>query len=150
MPSQISRDVAVRDKLNVIKGEIRGKKVILVDDSIVRGTTSRRIVSMLRQNGAKEVHMVSTCPPIKHPCYYGIDMTTEKELIAARSTEEVASKIGADSVTYQTLNGLIKAIGLKKNELCMACLNGNYPINIPEETMKSLEKTREIERDLAS
>ena len=120
MPSQVSRDIAVRDKLNVIKGEIRGKKVILVDDSIVRGTTSRRIVSMLRNNGAKEVHMISTCPPIKHPCYYGIDMPTESELIAATDTDIVAEQIGADSVTYQTIKGLIKAIGLKRRS--MSCL----------------------------
>jgi amidophosphoribosyltransferase len=146
MPTQVSRDIAVRDKLNVIKGEIRGKKVILVDDSIVRGTTSRRIVTMLRNNGAKEVHMISTCPPIKHPCYYGIDMPTENELIAARNTDEVAERIGADSVTYQTIKGLVRAIGLKKEDLCLACLNGNYPTHIPEETMKCLTKTRECER----
>jgi len=130
----------------VIKGEIRGKKVILVDDSIVRGTTSKRIVKMLRDNGAKEVHMVSTCPPIKHPCYYGIDMPTEKELIAARNTDDVAEMIGADSVTYQTMKGLVKAIGLKKDELCLACLNGDYPTHIPEQVKKSLTKTRECER----
>ena len=146
MPTQISRDVAVRDKLNVIKGEIRGKRVILVDDSIVRGTTSKRIVTMLRDNGAKEVHMISTCPPIKHPCYYGIDMPTEKELIAARNTDDVAEIIGADSVTYQKIKGLVKAIGLKKDELCLACLNGDYPTHIPEETRNSLTKTRECER----
>jgi len=147
MPSQVSRDIAVRDKLNVIKGEIRGKKVILVDDSIVRGTTSRRIVSMLRSNGAKEVHMVSTCPPIKHPCYYGIDMPTESELIAATDTDIVAEKIGADSVTYQTIKGLIKAIGLKKEDLCLACLNGDYPTHIPEEVRKGLTRAREYERE---
>ena len=147
MPSQVSRDIAVRDKLNVIKGEIRGKKVILVDDSIVRGTTSRRIVSMLRSNGAKEVHMVSTCPPIKHPCYYGIDMPTESELIAATDTDIVAEKIGADSVTYQTIKGLIKAIGLKKEDLCLACLNGEYPTHIPEEVRKGLTRAREYERE---
>jgi len=146
MPTQVSRDVAVRDKLNVIKGEIRGKRVILVDDSIVRGTTSKRIVTMLRDNGAKEVHMISTCPPIKHPCYYGIDMPTEKELIAARNTDDVAEIIGADSVTYQTIKGLVKSIGLKKDELCLACLNGDYPTHIPEETRNSLTKTRECER----
>lgn len=147
MPTQISRDVAVKDKLNVIKGEIRGKRVILVDDSIVRGTTSKRIVSMLKSNGAKEVHMMSTCPPIKHPCYYGIDMPTENELIAARDTDLVAEKIGADSVTYQNIKGLVRAIGLKKNELCLACLNGKYPTHIPEVTMKTLTKTRESDRE---
>jgi amidophosphoribosyltransferase len=104
---------------------------------------------MLRDNGAKEVHIISTCPPIKHPCYYGIDMPTEKELIAARHGEDnVAEKIGADSVTYQTIKGLVKAIGLKKDHLCLACLNGDYPTHIPEETMKCLTKTRECERNI--
>jgi len=91
--------------------------------------------------------MVSTCPPIKHPCYYGIDMPTESELIAATDTDIVAEKIGADSVTYQTIKGLIKAIGLKKEDLCLACLNGDYPTHIPEEVRKGLTRAREYERE---
>ena len=89
--------------------------------------------------------MISTCPPIKHPCYYGIDMPTESELIAATDTDIVAEQIGADSVTYQTIKGLIKAIGLKKEDLCLACLNGNYPTHISEEVRKGLTRTGEYE-----
>lgn len=116
---------------NIINEEIKGKKVILIEDSIVRGETSKRIVSLVRNAGAKEVHFRSTEPPIISPCFYGIDFPTSNELIATKYSENieenVAREIGADSVKYQTLNNLIKAIGLGDNRVCLACLNGKYP-----------------------
>ncbi|MBU7042503.1 MAG: amidophosphoribosyltransferase [Theionarchaea archaeon] len=138
MSTQKKREKTV-SKLNVIKSEIRGKKIALIDDSIVRGTTSRRIVSMIRDAGAQEVHMLSSCPKISYPCYYGIDFPSKKELIACRGEIDM---IGADSVTYQTLDGLRKAIGLE--DLCMACLNGDYPV---ECCTAQFEVMREKERE---
>jgi amidophosphoribosyltransferase len=138
MASQKKRERAV-SKLNVIKSEIKGKKIALIDDSIVRGTTSRKIVSMIRDAGAKQVHLLSSCPKIVYPCFYGIDFPSKKELIASRGE---INKIGADSVTYQTLDGLRKAVGL--DDLCMACLNGDYPV---ECCTAQFEVMREKERE---
>ena len=138
MASQKKRERAV-SKLNVIKSEIKGKKIALIDDSIVRGTTSRKIVSMIRDAGAKQVHLLSSCPKIVYPCFYGIDFPSKKELIASRGE---INKIGADSVTYQTLDGLRKAVGLE--DLCMACLNGDYPV---ECCTAQFEVMREKERE---
>ncbi|MBU7027899.1 MAG: amidophosphoribosyltransferase [Theionarchaea archaeon] len=138
MGTQKKREEAV-SKLNVIKSEIKGKKIALIDDSIVRGTTSRKIVSMIRNAGAKEVHLLSSCPRIVFPCFYGIDFPSKKELIASRG--EIHT-IGADSVTYQTMDGLQKAIGLQ--DLCMACLNGDYPV---ECCTAQFEMMREKERE---
>jgi amidophosphoribosyltransferase len=138
MGTQQKRERAV-SKLNVIKSEVKGKKIALIDDSIVRGTTSRKIVSLIRKAGAREVHLFSSCPKILHPCFYGIDFPSKKELIASR--DEINS-IGADSVTYQTLDGLQKAIGL--DDLCMACLNGDYPVECCTAQFATLrEKERE-------
>lgn len=138
MATQKKREKAV-SKLNVIKSEIKGKKIALIDDSIVRGTTSQRIISMIRDAGAKEVHLYSSCPEIVFPCFYGIDFPSKKELIASRGEIDT---IGADSVTYQTLNGLKNAIGLP--DLCMACLNGDYPV---ECCTAQFETMREKERE---
>ena len=138
MASQEKRERAV-SKLNVMKSEVQNKKIALIDDSIVRGTTSRKIVSMIRNAGAKEVHLYSSCPRIVYPCFYGIDFPSKKELIASRGEID---KIGADSVTYQTLDGLQKAIGL--TDLCMACLNGDYPV---ECCTAQFELMREKERE---
>ncbi|MGD2247690.1 MAG: amidophosphoribosyltransferase [Candidatus Methanofastidiosia archaeon] len=138
MATQKKREKAV-SKLNVIKSEIKGKKIALIDDSIVRGTTSRRIVSMIRNAGAKEVHLYSSCPKIVFPCFYGIDFPSKKELIASQGEIDT---IGADSVTYQTLDGLKNAIGLP--DLCMACLNGDYPV---ECCTAQFETMREKERE---
>jgi amidophosphoribosyltransferase len=131
-----SRGQAVGLKFNPIKKEIKDKKVILVDDSIVRGNTSRKMLKLVRDAGAKEVHMMISSPPIRWPCFYGIDMTTKEELIASRYNDDevartIAEKIGADSVTYQTVEGLVRAIDLK-GKLCLACLNGEYPTNVDE------------------
>ncbi|MCD6557690.1 MAG: amidophosphoribosyltransferase [Candidatus Aenigmarchaeota archaeon] len=145
MPAQKKRDNAVKLKLNPITSEIKGKKIALVDDSIVRGTTSKRLVSLLRKYGAKEIHLVVTCPPIKYPCFYGIDIATRKELIASdKSVEEIRKFLGADSITYQTIEGLKRAIGM--NSICTACLTGNYPTNISETDISRFEKIREEER----
>ncbi|ADG13026.1 amidophosphoribosyltransferase [Methanocaldococcus infernus] len=126
LPSQTERELAVRLKLSPIKAVLEGKRVVLVDDSIVRGTTSRRIVEMVRKAGAKEVHLRIGCPKIISPCYYGIDMPTKRELIASnKDIEKIRKEIGADSLGYISLEGLIKAIGRK--DLCLACLTGKYP-----------------------
>jgi amidophosphoribosyltransferase len=138
-PDQRMREKGVQIKLNALRKNVAGKRLVLIDDSIVRGTTSKMIVEMLRNAGAKEVHMRISCPPIVSPCFYGIDMSTFDELIAARNiknpaegptekeNEEIASEIGADSLIYQTADNLVKAIGLPRGDLCMACLNGDYP-----------------------
>lgn len=126
MPGQFYRELKVTLKLSPVRDVIDGKRVVLVDDSIVRGTTMKRIVAMLRKAGAKEVHVRIASPPIKHPCYMGIDIPTRHELIAAfGSIEKVRRVIGADSLSYLTVEGLKKAVGIK--DLCMACLTGNYP-----------------------
>ncbi|MDK2913679.1 MAG: amidophosphoribosyltransferase [Thermococcaceae archaeon] len=125
-PGQFYRELKVKLKLSPVKGVIRDKRVVLVDDSIVRGTTMRRIVSLLRKAGAKEVHVRIASPPIRHPCYMGIDIPTRHELIAAfGSVEKVREAIGADSLAYLSVEGLIRAVG--KKDLCLACLTGEYP-----------------------
>lgn len=129
MPGERNRSEMVRVKLNPVKPLIRGKRVVLIDDSIVRGTTMRHIVSMLRSAGAKEVHVRVSCPPIISGCYMGIDFPTKRELVASsRSVEEVRRVIGADSLEYNSVEGLVKGIGLPENELCLACLTGVYPL----------------------
>ncbi|ALV63979.1 Amidophosphoribosyltransferase [Thermococcus sp. 2319x1] len=126
MPGQFYRELKVKLKLSPVRDIIDGKRVVLVDDSIVRGTTMKRIVAMLRNAGAKEVHVRIASPPIKHPCYMGIDIPTRHELIAAfGGIEKVRKAIGADSLSYLTVEGLKKAVG--KRDLCLACLTGNYP-----------------------
>ncbi|MEW6263428.1 MAG: amidophosphoribosyltransferase [Thermodesulfobacteriota bacterium] len=128
-PSQSMRDFGVRIKLNPVKETLRGKKVIIVEDSIIRGTTSRTRVRTLRQVGAKEVRMVVSCPPTRFPCYYGIDFSRRGELIAAQqSVEEVAHFVGLDSLHYLSLEGMVEATGFKEPTFCLACFNGEYPI----------------------
>jgi amidophosphoribosyltransferase len=128
MPGQSQRANAVRIKMNALKPVIKDKRVILIDDSIVRGTTSRSIVNLVRKAGAKEVHLQITCPPLIGPCPYGIDISTYNELTAFNhSVEEIARMIGADSLNYQDIDGLVNAIGLPRDELCLACLTNQYP-----------------------
>ncbi|MCW2278634.1 amidophosphoribosyltransferase [Heliophilum fasciatum] len=137
-PSQEMRSQAVRLKLNPIVKAVEGKRVILIDDSIVRGTTSGKIVQLLRQAGAKEVHMLISSPPITHPCYYGIDTSVRKELIAATKTiEEIRQAIGADSLYYLSEEGLLNTMVDQRADLpaesyCTACFSGNYPIDVPQ------------------
>ncbi len=127
-PSQSIRSFGVRLKLNPIRDLIKDRKIILVDDSIVRGTTSKKIVQMVREAGAKEVHMRISCPPTVSPCYYGVDTPRKAELIAAQmSVEEVRRYIEADSLGYLSLTGMLEAIGLEESASCVACWNGNYP-----------------------
>jgi amidophosphoribosyltransferase len=134
MPDQGMRETAVRLKMNTIRPNIEGHKLILVDDSIVRGTTSRRIVNMVRKAGAEEVHVRIGSPPILAPCYLGIDMASREELIAAYKTiPGVEAVINADSLGYVSHKGLVEAIGIPADNLCMGCLTGIYPLEIPGE-----------------
>jgi amidophosphoribosyltransferase len=127
-PTQSIRSFGVRLKLNPIKDLIRGNRIILVDDSIVRGTTSKKIVQMVREAGATEVHMRISCPPTTHSCYYGVDTPDRDALIAANhSVDDVCKYIGADSLGYLSLEGMLEAIGLDPASTCNACWSGNYP-----------------------
>ncbi|SFF96576.1 amidophosphoribosyltransferase [Desulfotomaculum arcticum] len=142
-PNQQIRDLGVRLKLNPVREVLNGKRVVMVDDSIVRGTTSNKLVAMLRECGVREVHMCLSSPPITNSCYYGIDTSNEKELIAAqKSLEEIRRSIGADGLHYLSLEGLLDIFGEDRNNFCTACFNGSYPIEIakPKDTGKySLE-----------
>lgn len=147
MPSQEQRKNAVKMKLNPVILELKGKRVALIDDSIVRGTTSKKIIEMVRKAGAKEVHFLSTCPPIKYPCYWAIDMPTHQELIASKKEiKEIREYIGTDSLTYQKLENVPKAIGFPENKLCMACLNGKTPTPVSKDAKEILDITRKKER----
>ncbi|MFQ6135650.1 MAG: amidophosphoribosyltransferase [Candidatus Hydrothermarchaeales archaeon] len=131
LPSQKARELAVRFKLNPMSSEVKGKRIVLFDDSIVRGTTSSRVIGILKASGAKEVHMRVGCPPIKSPCQLGIDMPTPEELIASdKSVEEIRRYIGADSLRYSSIEELEEAIGMDEDELCLGCLTGDYPVDM--------------------
>ncbi|HRH46972.1 MAG TPA: phosphoribosyltransferase family protein, partial [Pyrinomonadaceae bacterium] len=130
-PSQSIRSFGVRLKLNPVKDLIQGKRVVLIDDSIVRGTTSKKIVQMVREAGAKEVHMRISCPPTISPCYYGVDTPSRRELIAAQmSVDEVCNYIEANSLGYLSLEGMLEAIGIDEKTTCTACWSGKYPTEI--------------------
>jgi len=134
MPTQKLRENAVRMKLNPVRGHIKGKSVVLVDDSIVRGTTSRRIIELVREFGAREVHFRVGSPPVAAPCYLGVDLPTRKELIAHnRETDEVCSCISADSLHHISLEALIAATEIDLSDFCTGCLTGCYPVAIPHE-----------------
>lgn len=135
-PNQELREQGVRIKLNVLKTNVQGKRVVIIDDSIVRGTTSMRIVAMLRKAGAKEVHMRISSPPVAFPCHFGIDTPSRSELIGANmSVEEICKMIQADSLAYLSLDGIQKATG-KTNGYCRACFDGEYPMEVPREGSK--------------
>ena len=131
-------------KLHPVPGLLKGRRVVLLDDSIVRGTTLREIVRMVRGAGARQIDVRIGCPPIRAPCYFGIDMKDRRQLIAVDRTEaEIASSIGADSVHYLSIPGLVDSIGLREEELCLGCLTSRYPVEVPEERhrfQKSLEE----------
>jgi len=134
IPDQKRRELEVRVKLHPIPGLLRGKRIVLVDDSIVRGTTLHEIVHMVRSAGATRVDVRVGCPPIVAPCYFGIDMKERKDLIAyERNEEQVAQEIGADSVRYLSIPGLVDSIGMAGDNLCLGCLTGRYPVEVPEE-----------------
>jgi amidophosphoribosyltransferase len=146
-PKTKIRHFGVKVKLNPVKDLLAGKRIVLIDDSIVRGTTSRKIVKMVRAAGAKEVHMRISCPPTLSPCFYGIDTPTKKELIASSHTvEEIAKYIAADSLAYLSLPGLVRAVGGKGNEFCTACYTGQYPIDFVD--MMSDAKAEDRQLDL--
>ena len=142
-PDQRMRDLGVKLKFNPLSQILKGKRVILVDDSIVRGTTTPQVVGLVKKAGAKEVHMRICAPPICYPCFFGVDMATRWELIAAQKTiPGIRDFIGADSLGYLSIDGLVKAIALPKDTFCLACFTGNYPIPVQLEMDKlSLETT---------
>ena len=131
-PSQTIRQLGIRLKLNPLREIIEGKRIVVVDDSIVRGNTQRAIVRMLREAGAREIHVRISSPPVKWPCFYGIDFATRAELVASGlEVEEIRRSIGADSLGYVSLEGLIESTQIDENKLCGACFTGQYPIRIP-------------------
>ncbi len=130
-PDQRIRDLGVKLKFNPLPQMLDGKRVVVIDDSIVRGTTTPKVVGLLRRAGAKEVHMRICAPPIRYPCFFGVDMATRAELIASRKTvPEVRDFIGADSLGYLSIDGLIKAVALPRDIFCLACFTGDYPIPV--------------------
>ncbi len=136
-PAQSIRHFGVKIKLNPVREILKGKRVVIVDDSIVRGTTSRKIVKMVRNAGAKEVHMRISSPPTSYPCYYGIDTPNRKELISSSHTiEEICRYITADSLGYLSEDGLIKSVGVSNNDFCKACFAGTYPVAFPKPANK--------------
>jgi amidophosphoribosyltransferase len=142
-PTQLIRDFNVRVKLNLIKELVKGKRVVVVDDSVVRGTTARARVVNLREAGAQEVHLRISCPPHKYACYYGIDFPDPKNLLANQfKPEEMAEYLGVDSIGYLDIDGMIRATGLPKNEFCLACFNGEYPVPIDRELDKFIIERR--------
>ncbi len=142
-PTQLIRDFGVRVKLNLIKTAVKGKRVIVVDDSIVRGTTARARVVNLREAGAKEVHVRVSCPPHRFPCHYGIDFPNRSELLANKYTNaQIAEYLGADSVGYLDIDGMVRATKHKSNQYCLACFTGDYPIKYNAETDKFIMERR--------
>ena len=137
-PTQTMRESGIRMKLNPLKDVLGGKRVIMVDDSIVRGTTSKKIVKALRDAGATEVHMRISSPPVTHPCFYGIDTDSQDHLIAAtKSVAQIESQIGVDSLAYLSWEGMLKATGEDPNSFCSACFTGDYPVAIPDQVKRS-------------
>ncbi len=136
-PSQSMRDFSVKVKLNPVRSLLKDRRVIIVEDSIIRGTTGRSRVRSLRDAGAREVHMLVSCPPTCHACYYGIDFPSSKKLIAATNTlDGIRDHLGLDSLTYLSLDGLVEATGLPRDHFCLACFNGEYPIEPDPEFRK--------------
>ena len=146
-PSQTIRQLGIRLKLNPLKEVIAGQRLVVVDDSIVRGNTQRALVRMLREAGAKEVHVRISSPPVKWPCFYGIDFATRAELIANGLTvDEVCTSIGADSLAYVSLEELVEATTIPASRLCRACFDGEYPVPLPEEDQLGKNLLEGIER----
>ncbi|MDP6550115.1 MAG: amidophosphoribosyltransferase, partial [Dehalococcoidia bacterium] len=136
-PEQRLRDLGVRQKFNPLTEVIKGQRLVVVDDSIVRGTTTPHVVGLLRKSGAKEIHMRVCAPPIKHPCYMGVDMASRQELIAANLTvEEIRQMIGADTLGYLDVKGLMEVVDGSKGNFCTACFTGVYPVPVQLELTK--------------
>ena len=138
-PEQKTRDFKVRVKFNPVEGVLKGKRVVIVDDSIVRGTTLKQLAKMVRRAGAKEVHLRVSSPPIISPCFYGMDFPTKSELVASsKSVEEVREFLGVDSLGYLSLEGMVGAVSNGKNGFCTACFTGEYPL-LPEDGTSKLQ-----------
>ena len=137
-PTQSMREAGIRMKLNTLKDALQGKRIIIVDDSIVRGTTSKKIVKTLRDAGATEVHMRISSPPVTHPCFYGIDTDNQNQLIAAtKSVKQIEERIGVDTLAYLSWEGMLEATQENTNNFCSACFTGDYPVSIPEDVRRS-------------
>ncbi|MBE9047462.1 amidophosphoribosyltransferase [Pleurocapsales cyanobacterium LEGE 10410] len=145
-PTQSMREAGIRMKLNTLKDALQGKRIIIVDDSIVRGTTSKKIVKTLRDAGATEVHMRISSPPVTHPCFYGIDTDNQKQLIAAtKSVKEIEARIGVDTLAYLSWSGMLEVTQENKEHFCSACFTGDYPVSVPDDIKRSkliLEETK--------
>jgi len=132
-PSQKIRDFGAKIKYNVVRNAVKGKKIVVVDDSIMRGTTMRKIIAMFRNAGAKEIHVRISAPPTMFPCYYGIDIPTTKELIAAnKPVNEIAEYLGVDSLGYLTVESLLEAVKSSNLKYCTACFDGKYPLKFED------------------
>jgi amidophosphoribosyltransferase len=143
-PSQSIRDFGVKLKLNPNPRILEGKSVVVVDDSIVRGTTSRKLMSLIRQAGAKEIHLRISAPPTQDPCYYGIDTPSKSELIASyKSIEEIRQFVGVDSLGYLSIDGLYKSVQSTKGKFCDACFTGEYPLGTPSDFVSIQNKRRQ-------
>ncbi len=144
-PTQAMRDFHVKVKLNPVRPLLSNKRLVIVEDSIVRGTTTRNRVKTLREAGAKEVHMSVSCPPHRYPCFYGIDFPTRKELIAAtHSIDEIKKFLGLDSLHYLSLEGLLRAINLDSADFCLACFDGEYPVSFADDLHKHCLETSSV------
>ena len=147
-PNQHFRDLGVRRKFNPMPGIIRGKRLVVVDDSIVRGTTTPHVVKLLRRGGASEIHLRITAPPIVSTCHFGVDMATRKELIAANmNVEQIRQEVGADSLGYLSIKGLSRAVGGSSERFCMGCFTGEYPIPVQLEMDKLVMEAQEVVPD---
>ena len=146
-PQQSIRHFGVKVKLNPVRSILEGKRVVLVDDSIVRGTTSRKIVRMVRAAGAREVHVRISCPPTVSPCFYGVDTPRRSELIAAtHSLEEIREYLEADSVQYLSLEGLLSSVGTERNSYCTSCYTGVDPVPVPRDEARHLQLALKLDR----
>jgi amidophosphoribosyltransferase len=146
-PASSIRNFGVKVKLNPVRSILDRRRVILVDDSIVRGTTSRKIVKMVRAAGAKEVHVRISCPPTISPCYYGVDTPQREELIAATHTiEEITKVLDADSVAYLSLEGLLSAVGTERTSYCSSCYTGRYPVEAPHDEVRYLQLALKLDK----
>jgi amidophosphoribosyltransferase len=143
-PTQTLRDLGVRLKYNVVKSVVEGRRVVVVDDSIVRGTTSRNLMKLVRDAGASEIHFRVSSPPVRHPCHYGIDMPTYDELVAAnRTVDQVREFVGVDSLAYLSVEGMIRvARRFPSRGLCHACFTGEYPVKWKKTPQKNGQEIR--------
>jgi len=147
-PQSAIRHFGVKVKLNPVRSILEGRSVVLVDDSLVRGTTSRKIVRMVRAAGAKEVHVRISCPPTISPCFYGVDTPRRSELIAATHTiDEIRDYLDADSVAYLSLDGLLGAVGQERNRYCSSCYTGVYPVEFPRDEKAYLQLALKLDKE---